>query len=843
MDSSYSKQKTAFGTVYLPHESGYGHFLDNLDEAITEILPICDELIILGDFNINVLDPNASSTEHLFSMLDSYGLTQIINSPTRVSRSSTLIDLIIVSGGVRYTNVLVLDASDISDHHLVSCDVCESIPTAYPFFKKIRDFSRLPCDEFEFELISLDWDRMIYMQSIDEKVSYFNECLMYLLEKYVPEKTLRITRPPAPWLTPTLRLMMRDRDRAFKRFKRTRSDAHKDYYRTLRNWVTFATRREKKAYINAQFDASNSRTMWQRYNDLLGTKNKNNLSNNISDPNKINEHFMNSVPSLPIDDSLLEYYNSNRRCNFNELLEFRTVSVDEILILICNIKSRAVGIDNISIKFLFYCLPFIAPYIAHIINSCLLDHSFPNQWKQAIVIPLPKVPQPTAYHQLRPVSILPALSKVLERIVDNQVRQHFKIYNLLPDTQSGFRAGYSCDTALLNITDDVLTGWDKRLHAILVGIDYSKAFDMINHELLLSILKYMGMGEGVCAFFAEYLKGRSQRVMVEGHLSEARQIVSGCPQGAICSPIIYTAYTACFKNYIKYCGFHAYADDTQLTYSFDYDARDRALTEISRDIDMLVKISRDHGLIINPDKSAAIIFGNKNNFDTIKREVPINIDGVTVAYVDEIKSLGLKIDSDLKFKSHIDAMIRSSYGILRVLFANKSVLNQRSRLLLSNALILSRFNHCDTVYGPCISSEVARRIQRVQNSCLRFSYGIRKYERISHTLLLCGWLDMESRRRLHAAALYSRVIGTKCPQYLFAKITFRTDVHHLNLRRRNLITVPIHRAQLFKRSFTYCVASLWNSLPSGLKLLSVPAFKRSYRAILSERQMRKIANG
>ena len=157
---------------------------------------------------------------------------------------------------------------------------------------------------------------------------------------------------------------MRDRDRAFRRFKRTRDNAHRDYYKALRNYVTFAVRAVKKAYMNAQLNQANSQSMWRRYNYLLATKKMSpQLPSTIADANKINEYFINSVPVLPVDDTLLDYFKNNYKCQFGELLEFRTVSVEEITTLIYNIKSEAVGLDNISVRFLRYCLPYIVRYI------------------------------------------------------------------------------------------------------------------------------------------------------------------------------------------------------------------------------------------------------------------------------------------------------------------------------------------------------------------------------------------------------------------------------------------------------------------------------------------------
>lgn len=163
---------------------------------------------------------------------------------------------------------------------------------------------------------------------------------------------------------------------------------------------------------------------------------------------------------------------------------------------------------------------------------------------------------------------------------------------------------------------------------------------------------------------------------------------------------------------------------------------------------------------------------------------------------------------------------------------NKQILNYRSKVLLCDSLVLSQFNYCDAVYGPCLSVESSRRIQVVQNSCLRLIFGLDRKQHISHKLNVIPWLNMEKRRNLHSACLFLKIIHFKTPPYLYNKITFRTDVHNINIRRKDLITIPIHRLSKFQHSFSYCLPSLINRIPLSLKSLSYTKFKKSFRSFL-----------
>lgn len=148
---------------------------------------------------------------------------------------------------------------------------------------------------------------------------------------------------------------------------------------------------------------------------------------------------------------------------------------------------------------------------------------------------------------------------------------------------------------------------------------------------------------------------------------------------------------------------------------------------------------------------------------------------------------------------------------------------------MCDSFVLSHFNFCDAVYGPCITAETSYRIQKVQNCCLRFIHGIRRGQHISHTLPLTKWTNMEKRRHFHIANLYHKIIINRQPSYLYRKITFRTDVHNVNIRFKGTLTPPVFKTEHFKCSFSYNIAYVFNSLPRHLKNCSVAAFTRLYR--------------
>ena len=288
-------------------------------------------------------------------------------------------------------------------------------------------------------------------------------------------------------------------------------------------------------------------------------------------------------------------------------------------------------------------------------------------------------------------------------------------------------------------------------------------------------------------------------------------ICAGVPQGSILGPLICTIFTFNFCNCLQRCNFHFYADDSQLYFSFTAEKLSQAQDVINSDLSRFYRIATDHLLKLNPSKSSVIIFGNQTQIEVVKNNIEIKLNNATLPFVDSCKSLGLILDSRLRFKDHVKSKLRVAYGLLKLIFGQRHYLSVDSRKMLSNALVLSQFNHCSAVYYPCLDSSDRCRIQKVQNACLRMIYGVRRRDHITPYLKESKWLHMFNRFKLHMSYFYFKIIRNKLPVYLYVKASLRSNIHSRNMRRRGLLTVPRHRKELFKRSFSYNIATLLNS--------------------------------
>lgn len=364
---------------------------------------------------------------------------------------------------------------------------------------------------------------------------------------------------------------------------------------------------------------------------------------------------------------------------------------------------------------------------------------------------LPKIKAPSEYKHLRPISVLPVLSKVLERSMCFQIRNFIDRYQVLPATQSGFRPFYSCTTALLKVSDDIIRSVDSGDLTLLVLLDFSRAFDTVRHDILLSILKYLHFSSDALSLLESYFSGRSQRVRVGDQLSQQIQIKAGVPQGSILGPLLFTIYTSQLEKHIRFSKLHIYADDTQLYYSFKPEDVQAAVAKLNADLQSVAQFSTQMALKLNPQKSAAILFGSEADCERVIRDsINLHINDIPIPLEQNVKNLGLLMDNSFRFRVHISSCLKRAYGTLKLLFPHRSFFSVKLKLHLCESLVLSQFNYCSQVFSPCLDSVTLNRVQRLQNSCLRFSYGIRKYQHISYKLQDAKWLNMKNKLKTTA---------------------------------------------------------------------------------------------
>nr|CAH7719787.1 unnamed protein product [Callosobruchus chinensis] len=547
-----------------------------------------------------------------------------------------------------------------------------------PKFHTYRDFKNFNIEAFDYELVRSNLEQIFHIYNVDEKVTLFNNILLQLFNKHIPLKTVKITKKNTPWVNSEVKQVMIDRDKARLKLRRGHSESNLKDYKRLKNLVNHKLSQEKKLYFENLAHNKNSKQLWR---DLKSITNINKNGSNVEaisfDPDVINNYFIDSIPHNSDDKSTTSYYEKNKICG-SEFC-FSLVSEQVVFEVLQTIKNKSPGSDGIGISLIKLCCPYILPFLVNIINSIFISSHFPDIWKQSQIIPVPKIANPKNLSDLRPISILCGLSKLTEKIISRQLIRHLTVHKILPSTQSGFRSGYSCTTALLHITDDIIQALDDDNCTILVMLDFSKAFDTINHNILLSILKSCGLCSEPLELMRSYITNRTQTVKIGLKTSSANLVKSGVPQGSVLGPLLFTIYTSQFAKFVKHSSIHMYADDTQIYKSFSPNNSVTAKIEINSDLNTLAKIAEQHSLILNPKKTTAMIFAKKSIRAHLKSDISVYVCGEKIQYLDECKSLGLIVDESLRFRTHTSKNIQRAYAALRLLYPHKLHLSNATK--------------------------------------------------------------------------------------------------------------------------------------------------------------------
>lgn len=831
-----NNKSIAVGVIYRPPQNNYKEFVEHFEKCVLEFSLQYDYLICLGDFNINLLQLSKSTTD-FNRLLNSLSLKQLINEPTRVTPTSqSLIDFIITGENNIINRFGVIDMNDLSDHALIYCEFLIEHPLEKPIIKKMRNIKNIDTETFIADLYTLNWYHIFDIEDVNNKVDFFNNNLNYLLNLHAPLREVNVKKKSTPWLTYNIKEMIKLKENAYKRYKKSKNPIHFDYYKSLRNYTNKAIQVEKRAYMQFQLDKckGNKKYIWNvlKNNNFYG-KRKIPIPENIKNPGSINNYFVSEINHLSVDTDTVNFYNNNR-INIEKTLIFSTVTNSDVIKIIQSLKSHAIDVNGHNLVILKMCCNALIDYITHIINACITTSKFPNNWKESLIIPVPKINSPVSYKDLRPINILPVLSKVLEKILEKQIRLHLSTNNILPEFQSGFRPGYSCNSALSCVTDDIIGATDAGKITALVLVDYSKAFDRLNHTMLEAILKYVGFSAEAGEMMMDFFTNRTQKVVVDNKISPPLRTSCGVGQGTILGPLIYSVYTILLPTAITHSKYHMYADDTQIYTSFYPHEYQTAEQKLNSDLSNLQNYSQKHALLINESKSKLILFGSKNQRNTIAALFNINLNGNILPPSECVKNLGIYLDSNLRFKENTNLLIKKAYAALKSLYINRQYINQTTKIMLCDTLVLSNFNFCDTLYHNCLDKQDVYKIQKMQNSCLRFIYGIRRSDRITHKLKTAKWLNMLNRRKLHSICFYHKILESKKPPYLYQKIRYRSDIHNINVRRRGTLDIPKHNLEIYKRCFSYSIVQCMNSV--SFSYINFIDLKIKYRTLLNNTQ-------
>lgn len=447
--------------------------------------------------------------------------------------------------------------------------------------------------------------------------------------------------------------------------------------------------------------------------------------------------------------------------------------------------------------------------------------TYPLRWKQAKILPIPK--STTEY---RPIAILPYMSKVFEKLLHIQITDYITQYNLLTDRQSGFRAKHSCITALTDVAEDLRKAIDDGCVAMLVLLDHSKAFDTVDHTILIQKLgKMMNFSPTSTKLIESYLSGRVQCVETRQLTSTFLPVIRGVPQGSILGPLLFSIYVNDLPEQLHHCNIRMYADDVQLYISDKQGHISQCTARLNDDLKRVSLWADVNGLSLNPRKSKCMIMRKRTQKVCETPNVCINDQRIEI--VNKAKNLGVIFNNTLTWSDHIIAACGKTYSMLRTLWPTQYCTPIKIRLLLAKTYLVPNLTYGCEIFASCDAFSKSK-LNVTYNNIARYVYGVRNYGTNGNYVSITPYsvklfgVQFEDFLKIRILIFLHKIITTREPCHLFNRLNFS------QLRRnRNIIQIR-HSSLISEWQFYITAIRLWNNIipPAIREISNASEFKK-----------------
>ena len=816
-------KRVVIGLIYHRPGTEIDRFIEDLAALLEKVRCHC---ILMGDFNMNIL--NYASDNHVNNFINhmhEYSYMPLITKPTRVqNRTATLLDHIWIN----------FDRSSEHSSSIIFNGITDHFPVVY--YLKIRaktnQYKNIQfrstgeqCDtNFKHKLENHNWTTLYDMNEVDIAFEYFNKVLIEYYNECYPLRTKRvqINKIKNPWITAALKESIRTKNKLYKKFVK-RPITYGDRYRSYRNTLSRIIKIARNNFYKEKFTEcqGDSKAIWKNINKILGKSNINSNhtfkinDSDTTDANVISNEFNNYFSSIaenissnlaPSDTNFENYLPNRRYDNIN----WRNTTEVEIKQVLGKCNATNGGPDTLPMFLLKKNADILAPILCHLCNLSLNSGIFPTVHKRITIVPIYKSKDRNSITNYRPICLLNAVSKVLEKIASIRLLNHVETNNVLNNSQFAYRKGRSTDSAILKLVNNVVNNFEKGEYTVAVYLDLTKAFDCVDHRILLKKLNHYGVRVNALRWFESYLADRKQRVKFQGTLSDEKNTNIGVPQGSILGPLLFLIY---FQDICSVGDGNEilFADDASL-----FDSGNCYFQVIERLNVKLVAISQwllANKLSANVIKTEGMIFSKRNVYFPLP---PLKLYGNPIPYTNTFRLLGVMIDSKLQWEDHIKMIqgkLSRACGILYTL--RNKVPRFIARILYMN-IAYPYLLYGNIIWNSCYNTKILKLI-----SCQkRLVRTIMKKERNAHTEPLFKKLNLLKLKDInkYCTALY---VYKAIHNHIYSPISFRfRNVQQYGLRNNNnnYLQVPFVRLRHSQLFIHVNGPSLWNNIPLNLRL-------------------------
>jgi hypothetical protein len=823
-------------SCYKSQADNEASFLSNFETTLANCISTgCLDLLILGDFNFPGLkwgtaqDTKTTENSTRFqNILRTYGLTQYNTNPS--TKAGNILELILSNINEPITEIIAGYHPFRSDHFLLNFNLDLKIKQLPALTRTVYNFKRANYEAIHRELTNINlfqseqWDSNQHI--VDNLWSAFYSNLLHIINTYIPKIKIRNTNAPQ-WIDIDVIKASRRKHSAYTAAKK---------YNTQDKWTKFARLRNKvkrlmefkyKQYINdlAKDLSSNPKQFW----GFLKSKSKSKpLPNMLKDKGK--EYSDPVIKANLFNRFFHSVFNKGDNIkvpiiNITADPNLATIQLDEDDVrknLMTLDPSKAIGPDGLPTKLLKLFADQLAAPLCYLFNKSLSMGHVPAQWKLANIIPIYKKGDHHCANNYRPISLLPVVSKVMERCVYDIIILHLR--PKITPVQYGFLANRSIDSQLLSTFSDIIYNYDNKLQTDIVYFDIAKAFDSVPHKLLLSKLQTFGINGQLLKWFASYLSDRFQRVSIEGVYSDWLSVESGVPQGSILGPLQFILYNNDLPDVLTTgTSMSIFADDTKI---FRCIRTIRDCITLQYDIDKIAAWGKKWGLKFNESKCQVI-----SVISSIPKFVyQYKLSGINLSRVDEVIDLGINISHNLKWNVHVNTIIKKAFSrlwlILRTVgFDSPAKIKQTLYLTLVRSIL----EFGSTVWSPT-SKELLSLLESVQRKATHIIVNnkprwIEGYKNYKERLLECNLLPTSYRREITDIITFLRSFNSNTGYDCFKYVKFQVAGEGVTTRNQARgLTLIVKQTKLLVSAQFYPVrlTNLWNSLPYHLRERLIP---------------------
>lgn len=823
------------GVIYRPPGLALDVFTAEFDHLLSTLKTKSKDIILLGDYNIDLLRINDhKNTSLYYNALIAHHYLPTITKPTRITTTTkTLIDNILTTAWskLNWASIII---SDISDHLPIIAEFSfESNLTSKAIFNDRRIITSNGLHKFTETLKDESWD-LVAEHSLQGRTNEAYDCFF---QKYksaynnaFPLQENRITKNNKlrnPWMTMGLLKSTRKKNRLYIKYLKNPTQVNKTKFTIYRNkFKTLRIAAERNYYTEEFLKHHNDlKSTWKLIRSALQLDNKRitvdsllihnvTIDNSELIANKFNEYFIN-IPrdlanKLPQATTTFGDYLPASTSSSMGLLP---ASEEELLNIGRTIKkTHTKGLDDIDPYIALSNLHLITYPIMLFINSSLSYGIVPDQLKSAKVIPVFKKGDKQNCENYRPISILPFFAKFLEKIMHDRLSSFINKTKALHPSQHGFRSGHSTFMALIDMEDKISYALDNNEYAVGIFIDVAKAFDSVNHDILIKKMNNFGIRGISNKWFRSYLESRTQTVCCNGAYSQPGIISSGVPQGSNLGPLLFLLYINDLAQISTSLYFVLFADDTSI---FQSGTSWTTLVEcINAELNKVNDWFVANKLTLNINKTNYIVFKSYRKIKPAIGDLSINSEPITK--VDSVKFLGVFIDRHLSWRDHINYISLKIAKNIGIISRVAKILPKNIRLSLYNSLILPYLSYANLIWASNYVSPL-QRLVILQKRAVRMIVGASRTEHSQPIFKDLNLLNLKQINTLQIALLLYSYSHNLLPASFEGYFTLNSKIHEHYTRGAELYRPIKTRTNMRKFSIKSAGPRIWNSIPVEIR--------------------------